>query len=549
MAKTQRSEARRRWIGLSLIIFGALSLVISMVSPAAATPAMTVTPSTGLTNGQTVSVTGSGYGASAPGAIIQCNNTTPQPTIVVFGNAAPVSCTNPLSGLINFDATGALAATNYVVHTGTVGPPGSGTDSDGHDAAADAALFPCPPTAAQQAAGFTCQLALADLSGQRATKDITFVGQGGGTTTSTAQATTSTTKASTTSSTAGATTTTTHASTTSTTKASTTTSTAAATTTTTAAPSGPAVTVNPNSGLNNGDTVSVTGTGYDHSAAGAIIQCNDDPNQPTIAVFGNPVPVSCTNPLSGLINFDAAGALAATNFVVHTGTVGPPGTGTDSAGHDAAADAANYPCPPTAAQQAAGVNCIVALADLSAHRATKTITFEGQTPPSSTTSTTTGGSTTTSVAPGAVVTPSANSTSPGGTLTLTGTGFPGSSTLDVTFLSTPVSLGTVQTNATGGFAIAVTIPPDASVGSHHIQIATKDGAVKVSIPIEIVAAGTPAPSTTSATVATTVLGTQTSNGNLAFTGSGTGWLTIGIFCLVLGAMLFFNSRPLVPSKR
>ena len=64
-------------------------------------------------------------------------------------------------------------------------------------------------------------------------------------------------------------------------------------------------------------------------------------------------------------------------FTVTTGTVGPPGTGTDSTGGDAATDAAKYPCPPTTAQQAAGDSCLITFGDPSGNIGTQNISFAG----------------------------------------------------------------------------------------------------------------------------------------------------------------------------
>ncbi len=50
------------------------------------------------------------------------------------------------------------------------------TDSTGGSPATDAAKFPCPPTAAQQAAGDTCVIAFGDASGDQATANISFAG-------------------------------------------------------------------------------------------------------------------------------------------------------------------------------------------------------------------------------------------------------------------------------------------------------------------------------------------------------------------------------------
>jgi hypothetical protein len=154
----------------------------------------------------------------------------------------------------------------------------------------------------------------------------------------------------------------------------------------------PAITATPNQSLTDGATVTVSGSGYT-PGPGAVLECNAAPGEPTIPVAGNQVPVGCSNPLSKLINADASGNVPSTPFTVKQGVVGPPATGTDSAGKDAAADAALYPCPPTAAQQAAGVTCVIALGDSAQHQATQPITFQSQVA----TTTTAAGATTTAV--------------------------------------------------------------------------------------------------------------------------------------------------------
>src|SRR5581483_7658124 len=421
--------------------------------------------------------------------ILECNSDPGQPTIVVFGNAAPVSCTSPLSALANTDGSGNLPSTPFTVHTGTTGPPGSGTDSAGHDAAADAALYPCPPTPAQLAAGVTCVLAFGDLSGDKATHEIHFTGEVAATTTTTAASTTTSTAATTTSTkpatttTTQATTTTTHATTTTTTGGTTTTTGA---TTTTTSQAGPQVSVIPGTGLADGDTVSVSGTGF-NPGLGVIIECSSNKSQPTVSVSGNQVPVSCTNPISNLINFDGSGALTGSNFVVHTGTLGPPAAGTDSAGYDAAADAALFPCPPTPAQIAAGDTCLVALADIAGHQATQNITFQGQEP---TTTTTGPASTTTTVKAGVTLLLNTSAPTAGQQVALSGTGFPPNTSLNITFASTPVLLKTVASDGTGAFSTTITIPADAALGAHEITVSTSDGKVSASIPLTVVTATT-----------------------------------------------------------
>ena len=135
----------------------------------AATPTLTVAPSTGLqpTGSTAVTVSGSGYAASSLGGISECNSASGQPTIEVAGNAVPVSCSNPLNAITTTSGSGDLGPYPFTVTTGTVGPPATGTDSSGGDAATDAAKYPCPPTTAQQAAGDTCNRTSATRRGTR----------------------------------------------------------------------------------------------------------------------------------------------------------------------------------------------------------------------------------------------------------------------------------------------------------------------------------------------------------------------------------------------
>ena len=55
------------------------------------------------------------------------------------------------------------------------------------------------------------------------------------------------------------------------------------------------ITVTPNTGLQATGTtnVTVTGSGFADSSIGALLQCNNDPGQPTITLEGNATPVSC----------------------------------------------------------------------------------------------------------------------------------------------------------------------------------------------------------------------------------------------------------------
>ena len=134
---------------------GALSFA-ETAGAASSTATLTVSPSTGLQaqGTTTVTVTGAGYAANSVGAILECNTDTSQPTVSLEGNATPVSCGPPplATGATNLQPTNASGgfSASFTVTTGTVGPPATGTDSAGNDAAADAAKYPCPPTAADR---------------------------------------------------------------------------------------------------------------------------------------------------------------------------------------------------------------------------------------------------------------------------------------------------------------------------------------------------------------------------------------------------------------
>jgi hypothetical protein len=108
--------------------------------------------------------------------------------------------------------------------------------------------------------------------------------------------------------------------------------------------------------------VTVTATGITPKTLGSILECNTAKGQPTVTFVGEAIPVSCSSVSAYLFTSTASGGTSA-NFTVHAGVVGPPTSGTDSAGHSAASDAANYPCPPTAAQVSAGVTCVIAVGD------------------------------------------------------------------------------------------------------------------------------------------------------------------------------------------
>jgi hypothetical protein len=145
----------------------------------------------------------------------------------------------------------------------------------------------------------------------------------------------------------------------------------------------------------NGTLLTLAASGLTPASAanylGTFIECNDDPGQPTFSILGNAIPVSCTGALKYVFTPNAAGTASMPNpsnlpaalpaFAVVGGTTGPPcvpslcGTAKDSAGNSPYTDAALYPCPPTAAQLAAGDTCVIAAGDTGGDQVTVPIEF------------------------------------------------------------------------------------------------------------------------------------------------------------------------------
>ncbi|MDQ1361223.1 MAG: hypothetical protein QOJ44_1600 [Acidimicrobiaceae bacterium] len=214
----------------------------------------------------------------------------------------------------------------------------------------------------------------------------------------------------------------------------------------------PTLTVSPTNGLLNGQLLSVTGAGYQPQTTAGLVECSNVPGQPTIGVAGFAVPVSCAvssyGPSYPFNNADflftsSTGAVN-TSFVVHTGIVGPPILGIDSAGHNSADDAAQYPCPPTPTQQAGGYSCELTLGDFSSNSASVPLGFA---PPITTT-------------PTVVVTPNGG-LSTGNQVQVNGSGFtPGSPWLAIECNVTPgePTGGIAAPNLPVGCAQATAVP-------------------------------------------------------------------------------------------
>jgi hypothetical protein len=166
--------------GLSLLVVaGAMTAgaLFFGVRPALAAATVTVVPATGLKNGDVVMVSASGFFNDGPVGIMECSSATPQPTIRVAGTDLPVSCTNPANpGAVQNLVAGGLSPTPLTIRTGTLGPPATGVDSDGKDAAADAALFPCPPTDDQVGKGAKCIIAIGNAQKETARQEVAIQG-------------------------------------------------------------------------------------------------------------------------------------------------------------------------------------------------------------------------------------------------------------------------------------------------------------------------------------------------------------------------------------
>ena len=331
----------------------------------------------------------------------------------------------------------------------------------------------------------------------------------------------------------------------------------------------PTITVTPSSGLANGQTVSVSGAGFDAGSTGAVLECNNDPDQPTITVLGNSIPVSCTNPLSNLHSTDGSGNLPAASFSISTGVTGPPGTGTDSGGGSAATDAARYPCPPTPAQVSAGDSCVISFGDQSGAQAHTAISFSGGTTTTTITTTSSPGSTTTTTSSPATTTtttplPGFLTVVAGQFTMIQGPGFRPGESVTATIHSTTIQLATFTANANGVASGTIMVPAGTVVGYHEIYLTgLTSGHVDV-IPAWIITGGpatlasstsSPATSAGSASGGTTTGVTPSATGgSLAYTGAGHGvWLTlfVGLLLLDLGYVLittFLRPRELLARR-
>ena len=133
------------------------------------------------------------------------------------------------------------------------------------------------------------------------------------------------------------------------------------------------MTVDPGTCLKGRETVRMTGSGFKPNSTGGLSECNGE-TQPTVSVAGSPVPIGCTDTLATLVTTSSVGSLNAT-FTIVTGIVGPPATGSNSAGKSAMSTAKYYPCSPTTAQTKSGVTCHIAVGDAAGDQVSVSISF------------------------------------------------------------------------------------------------------------------------------------------------------------------------------
>jgi hypothetical protein len=195
------------WKALASVLVAA-GLVMFGAAAAYAQGTLNVNPDSDLVNGSLVSVTGSGLAASSRGYLVECNMAPHEPVVALgspFDGTLPVGCSAPsLKDVASVSSSGTLTNSFKVVLGRKLGPPcGQNhsvpacprSDSAGNKAGRDSQDFPCPPTAAQQVAGVTCDLLFIDAALAKVSAEVSFSasGPGTGSTTTTVKSTATTT--------------------------------------------------------------------------------------------------------------------------------------------------------------------------------------------------------------------------------------------------------------------------------------------------------------------------------------------------------------------
>jgi len=150
-------------------------------------------------------------------------------------------------------------------------------------------------------------------------------------------------------------------------------------------------------------------------------------------------------------------------------------------------------------------------------------------------------STTPTAAAGPIVSAAGGAVPVGGSVTITGSGWPADTPITFTLHSTPVTVGTAATTTAGAFSFTFTIPSNTPAGSHTVEAADAAGAT-ASTPLTVSAA--PSTTPTQASTSATTAGAQ-----LPVTGSGrwTWWLAVvGAALVVAGVAVGRRERSAAP---
>jgi Neocarzinostatin family len=276
------------------------SIPLSFASPITPSPSVNVNPSSGLSSGQEVRVEASGYTPGSAALVIECNVTPGEPTGGGPNDNLPVGCDQATSVPTVDDES--FPTTSLVNGSGGLSAPIQIVEGNVGETA-QSAEYPCPPTSANIAAGGSCAIVVEDGSGAQSDAPISITGL---------------------------------------------------------VPQ-PTITVTPSQGLVGGAVTEITATNFVPNQLAGALECNSTPGQPTVDFAGvAEVDVSCSPPQEQSTGTNGTFSMS---FHVSEGVTGPPQGGIDSAGNQAAVDAANYPCPPTPAQQAAGHYCSISVGD------------------------------------------------------------------------------------------------------------------------------------------------------------------------------------------
>jgi hypothetical protein len=175
-----RISLKRLAMGVAIPLIGGGALLAMSAPSSAAGPSATVSPSTGLTGGQKVTVTATGFSPHAALAIVMCSPRAVSPP-PPFKQQDECDITHLAFGTA--DANGNMAATSFTVPQTGGNPPFTAND---HAAA-------CPPSPNTE----YCGVAVANIGNQsqNAAVPVVYAGQPAPTTTTTAPGQTTTTVA------------------------------------------------------------------------------------------------------------------------------------------------------------------------------------------------------------------------------------------------------------------------------------------------------------------------------------------------------------------